>query len=443
MKRIKKDRQTDRIAVIGLGYVGMAMAIEFNKYFENVIGYDLENVIQDIDSGKLSVDTVSKAEFDNADIVYTSNIDDLVDSTAIFIAVPTPINENNKANLSSVLFVTVGLVEVIKKSKTLPIICYESTMAPGTTEDICDKIFEGSGLIRNTDYVLAYSPERINPGDAEHSIYNTVKIVASDNSYGREKISSIYDTIMDHRNGGDVICTDSIRAAEASKMFENCQRDVMIALSNEMAIDFDKLHIDTSEVFRLAQTRWNFMPYFPGLVGGHCIPVDPYYMIEDGVNKKYSTMMLESSRAVNESVPIYLANKVNNLISSYFNGNRDVKIGVLGLAFKPNTNDIRNTKIINMILELAQLGHYHDFIYSDINVDNNLFKSVFGIELSNINELKNLDVLIISTKHKEYIKTVDKYYKMLKPDSGIIIDIHGTCLGDNTNPNILYWRYGA
>jgi UDP-N-acetyl-D-galactosamine dehydrogenase len=441
MKNIRNDNV--KISVIGLGYVGLCLAVELNKRFRYVIGFDNKDIIDKYNNGLCNIDTVSINDFNNSDILFTSNNDDLINSDLYIIAVPTPANEKN-IDLNPLIFSTVNIASIIKNNKKPSIICYESTVYPGVTNNICNQIFVSAGLIRNKDYFLVYSPERINVGDENHIINNVTKIIASDSKIAKEFVSDVYSTFIDYDSGGDIILSDSIEAAEAAKLYENCQRDINIAFANEFAVNMNELNINMSEVLRLAKTKWNALNFTPGLVGGHCIAEDPYYMIELAKSHKLSSNILEDSRKINEYIPTYLANKIIELIHNYIKDKvvNDIRIGVLGITFKEDTNDIRNSKIINLVNELYQNGRYTNFIYNDPLADNNEVNKMYNISLSDLTEFKDLDVLIIAVKHKEYIKDISKYSKYLNPNKAILIDLFGCCIGElSEKTNILYWRY--
>lgn len=447
MTKKQKIRETKtEIVIIGLGYVGLNLAIELNKFYKNIIGYDLSEVIDNYKNNTIKlVDTVTKEDFNNADIKYITDLNEVPNASVYIFTVPTPVHKDNSPDLRALMFSSINLAMALKQRtiNITPVICYESTVFPGTTETICSPIFEGAGLVLNKDFYIAYSPERINPGDKEHTINNIAKIISSDNQEAIDILAKIYSSFIDYNNGGDIIVTDSIITAEASKMYENCQRDVLIALANEHAMIYDKLGVDTSLMFKLAQTRWNFSPYFPGLVGGHCIPVDPYYMINLIENKgKMSCNMLKTARETNENVPIYLANIIFDLIRSNINKDKtEIKIGILGVAYKPEISDIRNSKIIDVVNELMALGHYRNFIFHDPYASTEKTKSMYNIELSNISEFRNLDVLIIATAHNEYVKNISGYAHMFNSENAVLVDINGCCTINNSDNNIVYWKY--
>ena len=434
-RKIKNRNNQLKLAVIGLGYVGLPLAIELNKKFEFVIGFDLSNIIERYLKNIYDVDTVSQYDFGKQDIYFTAKADDLIDVDVFFITVPTDVDANKQPVLMPLISATLTIVNVIKKSAKKPIVCYESTVYPGATEEL-EKYFSDNSLYRNIDYYLAYSPERINPGDKEHTLTTTTKIVASDNEEAMNTIRDIYDSIMDMN--GDVITTHSIVAAEATKMYENCQRDVLIALANEFTQELrDEYHISFDEVDRLASTRWNYFNIKPGLVGGHCIGVDPYYMISKMKSKNKNANMLISARNTNENMVNWLAKDIVSNIMLL--NKKTIKIGYCGLTYKANCNDVRNSKSIELANKIAELLDNYRINYNILYNDPNLTQCVF--KLSDLNDFKNLDVLIITVKHKEYCKLNKTFEKMFINEESLFIDLPTACLdGENsTNRYINYW----
>lgn len=445
---MKKQRNNNmKLSVVGLGYVGMSLAVELNKYYSNVVGYDLPNVISARNSGILSVDTVSNRDFEKSDILYTDSSDDLIDSDVIFVTVPTDVDDNKNPVLTPLVTSTITICGVIGKSSKPPIICYESTVYPGATEELEESYMSKYGYIRDVHYYIAYSPERINPGDEEHRLNNTTKIISSPSEIALDMLSDIYLNVINTDERESIITTHSIKAAEMAKMYENCQRDVLISLANEFLVNCkDVYNIEFSEVERLSRTRWNFFDMTPGLVGGHCIPVDPYYMINSAAKHKSSCDVLKTARKTNENFVSWLAADItNDIIAKYGTSSAVINIGIFGLAYKANTNDIRNSKALELANSIDKIltakRIKHTMTYSDPNVDHNALYFKHGIVSQQFKDIVSLDVAIIAVKHDEYIKSIKKYSKILNPNSAMVFDLPGVCNDGKTSDKVQYKRY--
>lgn len=445
-KTLKNRNNQLKISIIGLGYVGMALAIELNKKYLNVYGYDLPNVINEYERGICKVDTVSINDFNNCDINFTTDKNDLINSDVILITVPTDVDENKNPILAPLIFATLDVIDIINKSTNVPIICYESTVYPGATFELETNYFNTNNLMREIDYYIAYSPERINPGDKEHTINKTVKIIASPSTKAIDILYDMYLSIMDIDNGGDVVTSNDIIAAETTKMYENCQRDVLIALANEFMINSATIYgSNFNEVERLASTRWNSFDITPGLVGGHCIAVDPYYMINKAKKHNTEYKMLDSARYTNEYVIDWLANDISKKIHDIY-GNNIIRIGILGVTYKPNVNDIRNSKAIELSNKIVSMLHKcgnkkFDIIYHDPNANSTELITKYNIELCSSTELKDFDVILILVKHTEYIKDIKKYSKMFGQNQVLFIDLSGACIDGKSSDKVQYVRY--
>ena len=396
-----------KISIIGMGYVGLPLACEFGKFYD-VIGYDInQERILELKNKIDSTHEVNKKIINNAkNLTFTSNSNKLNDSNIYIITVPTPINKNTKPNLFPLKSATVLVGKNLKKND---IVIYESTVYPGATEEVCVPLLEkNSNLYFNKDFFCGYSPERINPGDKDHRLPNIVKIISGSNSATTKIISKLYLSII--KAGVHIV--SSIKTAEASKVIENVQRDLNIALSNELSIIFDKLNIDTKEVIDGAATKWNFQKFYPGLVGGHCIGVDPYYLTYkskiSGVNPK----IILSGRKLNDSMPKYIANKLKKDLKKIGINKKRPKIIIFGLTFKENCPDIRNSKVFDLI-SILKLMNYN------ITANDPFIKKIDGVKLNNtIDQVDFYDVAIVCVGHKKYIKMgSDKIKKMCKKKS--------------------------
>jgi len=339
------------VGVIGLGYVGLPLAVEFGKKFQ-VVGFDINKKrIQALREGYDSTDEVTSDELkESKGLSFTDKIDDISQCTIYIITVPTPIDEFKKPDLTPLRKASESVGKVLKQND---IVIYESTVYPGCTEDDCVPILEQvSGLTYNKDFFCGYSPERINPGDKEHRVHSIKKITSGSTDEIAEKIDQLYKSIITagtHK-------ASSIRVAEAAKVIENAQRDINIAFVNELALIFDRMQIDTQEVLEAAGTKWNFLPFRPGLVGGHCIGVDPYYLTHKAESIGYHPQVILSGRRINDNMGSFVANKVVKLLSQKGHPIKGAKVLVLGITFKENCPDIRNSRVIDIIRELQDYG---------------------------------------------------------------------------------------
>jgi UDP-N-acetyl-D-galactosamine dehydrogenase len=335
-----------KIALLGLGYVGLPLAVEFGKKRE-VIGFDIN---QDrIKKLKKHIDTTletTKQELKDAiHLSYTSNLDDIKDCTIFIVTVPTPVDKHKRPNLSPLKKSSESVGKIIKKGD---IVIYESTVYPGATEEVCVPILEQkSGLIFNKDFYCGYSPERVNPGDKEHRVTTIKKVTAGSTSKIATEVDELYQEII----VAGTYKASSIKVAEAAKVIENTQRDVNIALINELAMIFNKLDIDTESVLEAAGTKWNFLPFRPGLVGGHCIGVDPYYLTHKAIEVGYNPEMILAGRKLNDNMGLYIANQVSKLMTNKYIKVFDANILIMGLTFKENCPDLRNTRVVDLVKE--------------------------------------------------------------------------------------------
>ena len=374
---MKKDT---KIAIIGLGYVGLPLAIEFSKYF-SVIGFDLsEKRVEDLKNG-LDINKQTKKEILECsnNLLFTSDMKNISKSNVFIITVPTPVDIHNIPDLSPLKLASEMVGNFLKESDT---VIYESTVYPGATEEICVPILEKkSSLKYNTDFFCGYSPERINPGDKKHVITNTVKITSGSNSETAKFVDDLYKKIVKvgtHPAG-------SIRVAEAAKVIENVQRDVNIALVNELAIIFNKLGIDSIEVFKAAETKWNFIPFRPGLVGGHCIGVDPYYLTHKATEVGYKPDVILAGRRINEGMGSYIADIAISEMTKESINPIDASVAILGITFKENCPDIRNTKVIDIFYKLKEFKS--KIFVNDPWADKEEVKNILKIDLVDLKKL--------------------------------------------------------
>ncbi len=422
-----KDKKKS-ISLIGLGYVGLPIALEFAKKVP-VIGFDIKPERVELMKKKIDPSNELPPEaFDNTDILLTSNPDDLKDASFHIVAVPTPIDDHNLPDLTPLLAATKTVGKVLKKGDY---VVYESTVYPGCTEEECIPLLEEvSGLKFQEDFKVGFSPERINPGDHEHTLTKIVKVVSGSDDESLEEIAKTYELIITagiHR-------ASSIKVAEAAKIIENTQRDINIGFMNELSIIFSRMGINTYEVLEAAGTKWNFLKFFPGLVGGHCIGVDPYYLTYKARELGYHAQMINSGRFINDSMGGYVAKQVvKKLIASDINM-KDPQVLVMGTTFKENVSDIRNSKVVDIVNELQSFGLKVDVI--DPHADSKEVKNEYGFELREKNG-RNYHAVVVAVNHNEYLGLDETYFKSILNDKGVLVDIKGIYRGKIKNLN--YW----
>jgi UDP-N-acetyl-D-galactosamine dehydrogenase len=384
-----------KIAVVGLGYVGLPLAVEFSKKYP-VIGFDIsEAKINELKSGKDSTGELTSEALKVANVSFSRNPEDLRSATVFVITVPTPIDETNKPDLRPVISATKTVGEYLSKGD---IVVYESTVYPGVTEDICMPLLESiSGLKFNVDFFAGYSPERINPGDKERTLTKITKVVSGSTPEVLSFLAELYGSIIP----AGVYKAQSIKVAEAAKAIENTQRDLNVALMNELAIIFNRLGISTMDVIDAASTKWNFMKMTPGLVGGHCIGVDPYYLTYKAEQVGYYPQVILAGRRINDSMGKYIAEQtVKQLIKSqkYV---KNAKVLILGFTFKENVPDVRNTKVVDIVKELKEYGI--DPVIADPVAQAHDVTHEYGLTLCDLSDVKNFDAVILAVPHKEYV----------------------------------------
>lgn len=417
-----------KLAVIGLGYVGLPIALEFAKKI-SVIGFDIN-----LDRIKLmqnAVDPSNELEssaFANSDIEFTSSLDKLREANFFIVAVPTPVDEYNVPNLIPVIKASETIGKVLKKGDY---VVFESTVYPGCTEEDCLPVIEKlSGLKVCDDFKLGYSPERINPGDKEHTLSSIIKVVSGCDQESLETIAKVYELVVK----AGVHQASSIKVAEAAKIIENTQRDLNIALMNELSIIFDKMGINTFEVLAAAGTKWNFLKFQPGLVGGHCIGVDPYYLTYKSQKLGYDSQVILAGRSINDGMAGYVARKVLMHIIKE-NGNvKEAKVLVMGATFKENVSDIRNSKVADIIHELKSYSlNVH---VTDPHADSKELKHEYDFELTP--DLSNdYDAVIVCVPHKAYLNMDDNSFANITKSHGLVADLKGSYRGKISSRK--YW----
>jgi UDP-N-acetyl-D-galactosamine dehydrogenase len=406
-----------KLAVIGLGYVGLPIALEFARKI-SVVGFDINPerislMQQQIDPSN----ELQASDFENCDITFTSDINDLNDVNFFIVAVPTPIDDANLPNLTPLLSASKTVGRVLKKGDY---VVFESTVYPGCTEEDCIPILEEiSKLSFKKDFKVGYSPERINPGDKQHTLRNVVKVVSGCCEESLDQIAKTYELVVD----AGVHRASSIKVAEAAKIIENTQRDVNIALINELSIIFNKLKINTFDVLEAAGTKWNFLKFTPGLVGGHCIGVDPYYLTHKAQQVGYHSKVITSGRYVNDSMGFYIGKQTVKRIIAKGKHIQDAKVLIMGATFKEDVSDIRNSKVIDIITELKSFQVHVDLV--DPHASSEEMNHEYGVGLSK-NPSNDYDAIIVAVNHKEYKQmTETDFSAMLKDDQGVFVDVKG------------------
>ena len=419
------------IAVVGLGYVGLPVAVTFgNKH--KVIGFDINEArIQELKNNYDRTNEVTEEKFKKTNIEYTSNAEDLKQADFIIVAVPTPIDKHNKPDLLPLLKASETVGKVITPDT---IVVYESTVYPGATEEECVPVLEKySGLVCGKDFFVGYSPERINPGDKVHTFETITKVVSGQTPEVLEVVADVYSSVVT----AGVHKASSIKVAEAAKVIENTQRDVNIALMNELAIIFNKLDIDTNEVLKASGTKWNFLNFKPGLVGGHCIGVDPYYLTHKAQEVGHHPEVILAGRRINDNMAQHIA---SNIIKEMLKQGLEVQgasVNVLGLTFKENCPDLRNTKVIHIIEELKEFGL--NVVVNDVEADRSEAERLFGFDLTEKQNLKKSDALLFAVAHKDYIDNKSEYLNLVK-DNGVVFDIKGIIQENEILESQNLWR---
>jgi UDP-N-acetyl-D-glucosamine/UDP-N-acetyl-D-galactosamine dehydrogenase len=422
---LSKDKT---MAVLGLGYVGLPIALEFAKHMR-VIGFDIKP--ERIDLMRQGIDPsneLDSSDFEGRDIFFTADPENLKQAQFFIVAVPTPIDRHNMPDLTPLIKSSQTVGSVLKKGDY---VVYESTVYPGCTEEDCVPILEQvSGLRYNADFKVGYSPERINPGDTEHTLTKILKIVSGSDTESAQAIAAVYGHIVEP----GVYMAETIRVAEAAKIIENTQRDVNIALMNELAVIFDKMGINTHDVLKAAGTKWNFLKFWPGLVGGHCIGVDPYYLTHKAKELGYHARMINAGRAINDSMGEYIAQQSVKKIIGSGKAIKGSSVLIMGFTFKENVSDIRNTKVIDVKIELESYGIKVD-VY-DPQASSEEVEHEYGFPL--INEPKGkYAAVIVAVNHSDFTDLDEAYFQSLLIDRSLVIDIKG--IYRNKFRNIEYW----
>ena len=422
-----------KIGVVGLGYVGLPVAVAFGKE-HHIVGFDINaKRISTLIGGTDYTNEVTDEELKEVNINFTADASKLKDTDFIIVAVPTPINEHNQPDLTPL----VKASETVGKNITEgTIVVFESTVYPGATEEICVPVLEKfSGLKCGTDFFVGYSPERINPGDKEHTFTTITKVVSGQTPEVLEIVADTYFSVVK----AGVHKASSIKVAEAAKVIENTQRDVNIALMNELALIFDLLDIDTAEVLAAAGTKWNFLNFSPGLVGGHCIGVDPYYLTHKAQAVGYQPDVILAGRRINDDLGKYIARTLVKKLIKQGIGVQGAKVTVLGLTFKENVPDLRNSKVIDVIRELQEYDI--DVQVTDAEAGSKEAEREYGITLIPYDELEKADAVVLAVPHREYVqKSWSTIQSLLKNEKGILVDVKSILPQHEKPKEIELWR---
>jgi UDP-N-acetyl-D-galactosamine dehydrogenase len=417
-----------KLALIGLGYVGLPIALAFARKID-VIGFDINE--QRVDMMRRGIDPSNELEadaFENCSIQFTTSLEELREARFYVVAVPTPVDQHNVPDLTPVLRASETIGKVIKKGDY---VVFESTVYPGCTEEDCLPVIDRiSGLKAGVDYKYGYSPERINPGDKVHTLENVVKVVSGSDAEALEEIAKTYELVVT----AGVHRASSVKVAEAAKIIENTQRDLNIALMNELSIIFDKIGINTFEVLEAAGTKWNFLKFFPGLVGGHCIGVDPYYLTYKSSQLGYNSRVILAGRVINDEMAAYVAKKtVQSIIKSGTNVAQS-KILVMGCTFKEDVTDIRNSKVADVVKELQGYGVTVHVI--DPHADSAELQHEYGFGLESTPG-KDYDAVIVAVNHRKYNELDEAYFRSITTPHALLVDVKGTYR--NKIQDMKYW----
>ena len=423
---------SERIAVVGLGYVGLPVALAFARKFSGTVGFDVDREkVSELLRGEDRNREHTGEALRSTSLKMTSDPADLRGCTLFVVAVPTPVDGNNVPDLTPVERASETVGAALSKGA---VVVYESTVYPGVTEDICGPILEQkSGLRRGVDFKLGYSPERINPGDKEHTLEKITKVVSGEDAETLDRVAAAYGAIVD----AGVHRAPSIKVAEAAKVIENTQRDLNIALMNELAIIFDRLGIRTADVLSAAGTKWNFLRFRPGLVGGHCIGVDPYYLTTKAQQIGYQPEVILAGRRINNNMGPYVAQRVVKLLIDADITVKGARVGVLGLTFKEDCADIRNSKVPDILRELRQFGigaMVHDPLASAAEAVHE-----YDVRLVPIEEMVRLDALVLAVSHEHYLQMGQPRLMSMVRDGGVVVDVKSVLDPAQTERGIRYW----
>lgn len=424
-----KDRKY-KMCVVGLGYVGLPLALEFAKYFD-VIGFDInKSRVEMMKNGIDPSEELDSKEFENKSIVFTADMEEIREAKFYIVGVPTPVDEHTVPDLRPLLSASETIGKVIKKGDY---VVYESTVYPGSTEEDCVPLIEKfSGLKFCIDFKVGYSPERINPGDKERPVHKILKIVSGCDKESADEIEKIYSEAIT----AGIYKATSIKVAEAAKIIENTQRDLNISLMNELSIIFDKIGIDTMEVIEAAATKWNFIKFYPGLVGGHCIGVDPYYLVHKAKQLGYDPQVILSGRRINDGMPAYVAKKLVQTLIQKGKNPKESKVLIMGVTFKENVSDIRNSKIANLAQELLDYSIIVDLVDPYASPEEFLHEYKIQMRTGHDNDY---DAVIVAVNHNDYKNKEFSFFKSIMKENPVLFDLKAIYKYPE-DKSLAYWR---
>jgi UDP-N-acetyl-D-galactosamine dehydrogenase len=422
---------SERVAVVGLGYVGLPVALAFARKFEDTVGFDISEArVSSLAANDDWTGEVTETELRETSLKITSDPADLRGCTFFVVAVPTPIDADRRPNLGPLLSATRVVATALAPGA---VVVYESTVYPGVTEEQCGPLLaETSGLRQSIDFKLGYSPERINPGDKLHTFEKVIKVVSGEDAEALDRVAHVYESVVD----AGVHRAPSIKVAEAAKVIENTQRDLNIALMNELALIFDRMGIRTRDVLDAAGTKWNFLRFTPGLVGGHCIGVDPYYLTAKAEALGYHPEVILAGRRINDDMGRHVAQRTIKLLREQDHAIKGARIGVLGLTFKENVPDLRNSRVPDIINELREYGI--DPIIHDPLASGEEALSEYGFDLRPFDALTSLDGVILAVPHQQFLDQLDLVVGSVR-EGGLFIDVKSLVCADDVRSDLLYW----
>lgn len=407
---------SERIAVIGLGYVGLPVAVAFARQFPDTLGFDINTRrIEELQGGHDRTLEVEDAVLQSSTLRFSADAEDLANATFYVVTVPTPIDADRRPDLTPVRAATRTIAPHLRKGD---VVVYESTVYPGVTEEVCGPLLaEGSGLRCGVDFHLGYSPERINPGDKKNRLETITKVVSGQDAATLDRVASVYGAIITagiHR-------APAIQVAEAAKVIENTQRDINIALMNELAMIFDRLDIRTQDVLEAAGTKWNFLKFTPGLVGGHCIGVDPYYLTSRAESVGYHPQMILSGRRINNGMGAFVAQKTIKMLVDADAHIKGARVGVFGLTFKENCPDLRNSRVPDILKELRDFGV--EVLVHDPQADVDEAQAIYGETLLPLDDMTELDAILVAVSHREYVALPATSWQERLRGDGVVVDV--------------------